>query len=261
MQKQYIVRKDGIDRRDACPYVGSIDCRVALLLTMTEGIKMGMKENNKFSGKKILIFLVILLTFFICMGIFIIPNLGRWLVVNDEVKESDVILVLMGSVYDRILEAVDLYQESYSDKIILISSYIAAKDIIVDRGLQAYGDTLLSKMAAVDMGIPEEDIILLDGNSKSTQDEAMTFREYIKKNKEIDSIIIVTTKFHSRRAKQIFKKALSVLDKEIDIYSSPSKYDPSNVNQWWKDREDIEWVVLEYLKLANFYFYEQFLLD
>jgi hypothetical protein len=62
------------------------------------------------------------------------------------------------------------------------------------------------------------------------------------------------------RAKKIFKKALSVLDREIDIYCSPSKYDPSNVNQWWRSREDFEGVVLEYLKLANFYFWEQFLM-
>ena len=221
---------------------------------------MGMKEYNKFAGKKILLILVILLAFFIAVRIFVIPQLGQWLVVNDEVKESDVILVLMGSVYDRILEAVDLYQESYSDKIILINSYVAAKDIIVNRGLQVYGNTLLSKMAAIDMGIPEEDIIVLDGNSRSTQDEAMTFREYIKKNKEIDSIIIVTTKFHSRRAKQIFIKALSSLDREIEICVRSSKYDMSNVDEWWRNREDFEVVVFEYLKLAHFWFREQFLL-
>jgi uncharacterized SAM-binding protein YcdF (DUF218 family) len=220
-----------------------------------------MKRYNKFIGKKILSVLVILLAFFIFLSIFIVPNLGQWLVVNDEVKKSDIIVVLMGSVYDRILEAVDLYNEGYSDKIVLINSYITAKDIIINRGIKAYGDTLLSKMAATDLGIPEEDVLILEGNSRSTQDEALTIREYIRNNSEIESIILVTSKYHSRRAKQIFKKALSVLDKEIDIYSSPSKYDPSNVNQWWKDREDIEWVVSEYLKLANFYFYEQFLLD
>ena len=224
------------------------------------GDKVGMKRYNKFRGKKILSVLGIILAFFILAGIFIVPKFGQWLVVNDEVKESDVILVLMGSVYDRILEAVDLYQESYSGKIILINSYIAAKDIIIDRGLQAYGNTLLCKMAAVDMGIPEEDIIVLDGNSRSTQDEAITFREYIKKNEEIDSIIIVTTKFHSRRARQIFVKALSSLNREIEICVRSSKYDMSKVDEWWRNREDFEWVVFEYLKLANFYFREQFLL-
>ena len=62
-----------------------------------------MKEYNKFRGKKILLILVIVLVFFIAVRIFVMPQLGQWLVVNDEVKESDVILVLMGSVYDKII--------------------------------------------------------------------------------------------------------------------------------------------------------------
>ncbi len=70
-------------------------------------------------------------------------------------------------------------------------------------------------MAATDLGIPEEDVLIFEGNSRSTQDEALTIREYIKNNREIESIILVTSKYHSRRAKQIFKKALSVLDREM----------------------------------------------
>ena len=219
-----------------------------------------MKRYSKLKGRKILFLLGVLLAFFILVGIFIVPELGQWLVVEDELQESDLIVVLMGSVYDRILEAVDLYDEGYSDKVVLINSYLAAKDIIVNRGLEVYGNTLLSKMAAIDLGVPDDDIIVLDGNSRSTNDEAMTIREYVRNNKEIKSIILVTSKFHSGRAKKIFEKALSVLDREIDVYCSPSKYDPSSVNQWWRNREDFQWVVFEYLKLANFYFREQFLM-
>ena len=80
-------------------------------------------------------------------------------------------------------------------------------------------------------------------------------------HREIESFILVTSKYHSSRSKKIFRKALSGLDREISIYSSPSKYDPFNASQWWKDREDMKCVVLEYLKLAHFYFWEQFLLD
>jgi len=45
--------------------------------------EVGMKENNKFKGKKILSVLVILLAFFIFLSIFIVPNLGQWLVVIE----------------------------------------------------------------------------------------------------------------------------------------------------------------------------------
>jgi uncharacterized SAM-binding protein YcdF (DUF218 family) len=116
-------------------------------------------------------------------------------------------------------------------------------------------------MAAIDLGVPEENILILEGDAKSTQDEALIIREYIRNNRAIESIILVTSKYHSGRSKKIFRKALSGLDREISIYSSPSKYDTFNASQWWKDKEDIKWVVLEYLKLANFYFREQFLLD
>ena len=62
---------------------------------------MGMKRYNKFRSKKILPVLGVLLAFFIFAGIFIVPNLGQWLVVEDELQESDMIVVLMGSVYDN----------------------------------------------------------------------------------------------------------------------------------------------------------------
>ena len=156
----------------------------------------------------------------------------------------------------------DIYNERYSDKLVLVNSYRVDYDIFVERGVEIPpGNAQLSKMAAIDLGVPEENILILEGNAKNTQDEALIIREYIRNNRAIESIILVTSKYHSGRSKKIFRKALSGLDREISIYSSPSKYDPFNVNQWWKDREDIKLVVLEYLKLANFYFREQFLLD
>jgi uncharacterized SAM-binding protein YcdF (DUF218 family) len=227
--------------------------------------KVGMKQYNMFTGKKITTILVILFAFFIFVSVFLMPNLGQWLVAEDDLQASDMIVVLMGSFPDRIyriLQAVDIYNERYSDKLVFVNSYRVDNDIFVERGVEIpLGNAQLSKMAAIDLGVPEENILILEGNAKSTQDEALSIREYIRNNRAIESIILVTSKYHSGRSKKIFRKALSGLDRKINIYSSPSKYDPFNASQWWKDREDIKCVVLEYLKLANFYFREQFLLD
>ena len=229
------------------------------------GEKVGMKQNNMIAGKKITTILLILFVFFIFVSVFLIPNLGQWLVAEDELQTSDMIVVLMGSFpgrIHRILQAVDIYNERYSDKLVFANSYRVDNDIFGERGVEIPpGNAQLSKMAAIDLGVPEENIIILEGSAKSTQDEALIIREYIRNNRAIESIILVTSKYHSGRAKKIFRKALSSLDRKINIYSSPSKYDPFNASQWWKDRENIELVVLEYLKLANFYFREQFLLD
>ena len=224
--------------------------------------KVGMKQYNMHTGKKITPILVVLFVFFIFVSIFLIPNLGQWLVAEDELQESDMIVVLTGSVIDRIPHAVDIYNEGYSYKLVIVSCYNFDYDIFIEKGLEVpLGKAQINKMAAIDLGVPEENILILEGNAKSTKDEALIIREYIKNNREIESIILVASKYHSRRAKKIFTKALSYLDREISIYSSPSKYDSFNASQWWKDREDIKWVISEYLKLAHFYFWEQFLLD
>ena len=227
--------------------------------------KVRIKRYNKFTGKKIMTILLVLLVFFIFVSVFLISNLGQWLVDEDDLQASDMIVVLMGSFPDRIyriLQAMDIYNERYSDKLVFANSYRVDNDIFVERGVEIPpGNAQLSKMTAIDLGVPEENILILEGDAKSTQDEALIIREYIRNNRAIESIILVTSKYHSGRAKKIFRKALSGLDREINIYSNPSKYDPFNASQWWRDREDIKWVVLEYLKLANFYFREQFLLD
>ena len=89
-------------------------------------------------------------------------------------------------------------------------------------------------------------------------DEAIQVREYLKSETDIDSLIIVTSKSHSGRAKKIFIKAMSSLDREIRVISCPTKYDDFKAEGWWKSREDLKRGALEYLKLLNFYAREQF---
>ncbi len=115
-------------------------------------------------------------------------------------------------------------------------------------------------MAAVELGVPENHIIILEYGAFSTQDEAICVRDYLKDREEINSLILVTSKSHSVRSKKIFEKALGALDRDITVISSPSEYDTFNPEQWWRNREDAKAVILEYLKLLNFYLREQFLL-
>jgi hypothetical protein len=85
-------------------------------------------------------------------------------------------------------------------------------------------------------------------------------KDYLEKNKGIKSINLVTSKYHSARARMIFEKAVRSFDRNIEIYIVANKYDTFNAEQWWKDRESFKQVILEYLKLINFYLREQFLL-
>ena len=108
------------------------------------------------------------------------------------------------------------------------------------------------------LGVPVEKINILTGDVLSTQDEVIQMREYLKSESDIESLIIVTSKSHSGRAKKIFVKAMSSIDREIRVISCPTKYDDFNTERWWQNREDLKHGVLEYLKLFHFYLREQF---
>ena len=212
------------------------------------------EKFKQIKGKKLLIAIIVLML----LIAFIFPRLGNWLVTEDEISESDAIVVLMGSVPDRILEAVDIYNEGYSNQIIMVNSHMVAYDALLSRGVEIPGDAQLAVMAANALDVPYDNLKVIKGEAKSTQDEAIIIREYLRRNKDINSIILVTSKYHSSRSEKIFTKALDDLDRDITIISRPSKYDNFNEKKWWQDREDIARIVTEYMKYLNYYVREQF---
>jgi uncharacterized SAM-binding protein YcdF (DUF218 family) len=211
-----------------------------------------MKKPGKLFITVIVILSVLLL------GRLSLPSLGYYLVAEDEPQQSDIIVLLMGSGPDRMLGAVDLYHAGHADEIVMVRNMVRGYDLVVSQGVKIPHDTDIAKEVAVQLGVPAEKITVLPGDALSTQDEAIQVREYLKSEPDIDSLIIVTSKSHSGRAKKIFVKAMSSMDREIRVISCPTKYDDFNVDRWWKDREDLKRGALEYLKLMHFYVKEQF---
>ena len=187
-----------------------------------------------------------------------LPSLGNYLVAEDEPQQSDIIVLLMGSGPDRMLGAVDLYHAKYADEILMVRNMVRGYNLVVSQGVNIPHDTDIAKDVAVQLEVPEEKITVLPGDALSTQDEAIQVREYLKNEPDIDSLIIVTSKSHSGRAKKIFVKAMSSIDREIKVLSCPTEYDDFNADRWWKDREDLKRGALEYLKLMHFYVKDQF---
>jgi uncharacterized SAM-binding protein YcdF (DUF218 family) len=208
-------------------------------------------------SKKLILSLVVILSVLL-LGRLSLPSLGTFLVAEDEPQPSDIIVLLMGSGPDRMLGAVEFYQSGYADEILMVRNMVRGYDLVVSQGVKIPHDTDIAREVAMQLGVPEEKITVLPGDALSTQDEAIAVREYLKSEPDIDSLIVVTSKSHSGRAKKIFVKAMSSIDREIKVLSCPTEYDDFNVDRWWKDREDLKRGALEYLKLMNFYAREQF---
>jgi uncharacterized SAM-binding protein YcdF (DUF218 family) len=88
----------------------------------------------------------------------------------------------------------------------------------------------------------------------STWDEAQEVRSLVEQ-KGYKSVVLVTSKYHSRRASLIFQDALKG---KATVISVPSPYDSSDPESWWKRDEDAKKVLMEYQKLLVYYWRKVF---
>jgi uncharacterized SAM-binding protein YcdF (DUF218 family) len=88
----------------------------------------------------------------------------------------------------------------------------------------------------------------------NTWDEAQEVRNLIE-HKGYKSVVLVTSKYHSRRAYLIFKDALKG---KTTVISVPSSYDSSDPESWWKRDDDAKKVFMEYQKLLVYYWRKVF---
>ena len=182
---------------------------------------------------------------------------GSFLIKSDELIHSDAIVYLMGSITDRMLHAVDLYNSGKADKLILVEGPNDGYKELRERGADMISGTKQAANIAVALGIPQENILILPGGAQSTQEEAIIIRDYLSKKPELDTLILVSSSPHMRRAYMIFNTAFKKSGENVKILCSPSPYTQFNPDKWWKSKDGIETVVMEYVKIANFVLFER----
>lgn len=184
-------------------------------------------------------------------------NAGHWLIKEDEPLNADAIIVLIGSVPDRALEAADLYRKGFSDKIIMVRSDAFSYKMLEEHDVFLQTNTVQTYLAIAGLGVPEDNIIILPGDATDTGDEALTIREYLRSHTDLDSLLLVTSPSHTRRAYMIFKQAFKNYPENIKFFVVPSKYSRFRPEKWWTRKNDIQIVLLEYMKFINFILFEK----
>ncbi len=135
-------------------------------------------------------------------------RIGTWLVKDDANLHADAMVLLMGSITDRVLQAADVYNAGLADKLIIVEESRGPHKILLQRGATLVSNTDQTRNAAVALGIPADRITLLPGDARSTLTEAMIIRDYLAMDFSIDTLLLVTSAPHSRRASMIFRAAL-----------------------------------------------------
>jgi uncharacterized SAM-binding protein YcdF (DUF218 family) len=177
-------------------------------------------------------------------------NGGTYLQHEDPLQRVDAIFVLGGSRLERPLEAVDLYREGYGPIIALSPGRPEPVEAMIrQKGIRFPRETDLVRDAMVQLGVPASAIINPDGYVDNTAAEATLLRAMITA-RGWRRVIIVTSKYHSRRAGFAFRRGLAGTGAEPIVRAS--RYDPSDPAHWWRYRADFRYVAGEWQKLMAY---------
>lgn len=180
-----------------------------------------------------------------------------WLVYEDVPETSDAMVLLMGSYSERVLEAADLYKAGKADRLIIVEESMGEYRQLEKRGIKIISNTSQAKNAALMLGIPADSITILPGDARSTLDEAEAVRHYVNSHSDIDTLLLVSSPMHMRRASIIFKSAFRDSETPVFIGCKPSRYSRFNADRWWRDRENVQAVLYEYIKTGSFLVFER----
>jgi uncharacterized SAM-binding protein YcdF (DUF218 family) len=178
----------------------------------------------------------------------ILTAFGDYLIYQQEPQGVDVI-VIANNWEDTVLRArgaADLYTRGFAKKIFIPRmDRMRGAEEIKQLGVTVPENRDVVTNILLGLGVPSDAIETSTEEVSDTWDEAAETKKFIEQ-KKYTSVLLVTSKYHSRRAYLIFKNALKG---EATVISIPSSYDVVYPESWWKHREDAKAVFMEYLKL------------
>jgi uncharacterized SAM-binding protein YcdF (DUF218 family) len=180
----------------------------------------------------------------------ILSEVGNFLVVSDSLERADVIEVLSGNAV-RYQKAAELFSQGWAPRIVITKGTYPHRV----QQLKRYGISVREghkKAAAIlrFLNIPENAIEIIDGYNKSTADEARKLRRYML-NQGLKRLIVVTSNFHTRRSRLLFRRVFKGTGIAIVVQAAPPDYE-FDPEKWWTRRKDSKTLLWEYQKLIYY---------
>ena len=142
--------------------------------------------------------------------------LEGFLVEEKVLEQADAIIVMAGNPDQRLPPAARLYHEGKAPKILLTNDGVfSAWSRKHQRNLYQVEwalEDLLKK------GVPEEDIVMLNYTDSGSIRDVLNTRAYVLGRDDIESLLVVTSDYHTRRTLWTFMHVFADDDLEIGIY-------------------------------------------
>lgn len=149
---------------------------------------------------------------------------GRLLMVDETLAPADAIVVLGDDNYagERARHAAKLYRERWAPRVVASGRYIRPYASVAD----------LIQRDLVQNGVPAEHILAARSRVENTREEAFEMRRIIREQRW-RRVIVVTSNFHTRRARYIFYRAL---DPGTELLISAAEDSGFPIQNWWESR-------------------------
>jgi uncharacterized SAM-binding protein YcdF (DUF218 family) len=180
------------------------------------------------------------------IGFLVFFGVGRWLVIQDPLVHADAIVILSGHLPDRALEAARLYNAGYAEQV-WISQPISPAEELKTMKIFFLGEDFFNEKVLLAKGVPADAIRILERPSANTEEEIREIHEFLRRNNS-NSVILVTSKAHTRRVRAIWKKLVGSDSHATVRFANEDSYDGAH---WWRHTHDALDVVRESLGLLN----------
>ncbi len=188
---------------------------------------------------------------FIALAVLLHPYffraIGGFLILESDFEKCDAAVVLNSGVdiYPRLVHAASLYKRGKAAKVAINGNRKNETYRELERmGYRRPSPWFEENLSILEfLGVPEKDVIVIEGQDAfDTVTEARVVgREMLRRG--VSSIAVTTCKFHSRRACGIYR---FFYGDKMTVYSAPAEKDPFDPEAWWKDPQQIRWVMQEY---------------
>jgi uncharacterized SAM-binding protein YcdF (DUF218 family) len=200
-------------------------------------------SRRKQRGGIIVTLIVVLLLILLCSVLYlargpILRFAGENWIVEDPLERSDAIIVLSDDNFyaDRATRAAELYRRGMAPEVVASG-----------RRLRPFaGIAELMTHDLFERGVPKDKIEAFAQDADNTREEAMALMQ-LAARKKWRSVIVVTSNYHTRRARYIFAR---VFPSTVRVRIASARDDDFDPEQWWKHRKSIKQLTKEMAGLA-----------
>ena len=155
-------------------------------------------------------------------------------IIEDPIDKADAIIVLSDDNFyaDRATRAAELFREGKAPVVVASGRRLRPSAGIAE----------LMEHDLVERGVPRDRILRFAHDADGTREEAEALARFAKERKW-RSVIVVTSNYHTRRARYIFRR---VFPQDIEVRVASARDGDFDPQRWWEKRKSVKELMREF---------------